>query len=399
MGGTPREDTMPVYLRSLVRARFIGVVALTACSANDVVATRAASAVAVKDMAERDPELTPTSATSISNHVAYWLLGQPYFAPSVPGIYDWVIPSSGSRITAQRLAPGYYISTVPGMSNVFHPGNKEIVMTTTARDTTPQCTVPAWFSSSTSDVLQVTTFCNDLHTGQRVDGDFETLIVGKNTMSGVSAFAVANLPSALSYTPDTARSFTTGTGAIHIDRTAVGDWNVSLGTGSSQGSIFLVSSAYELAVCTVGEWKNFGVRVRCFDQNGASVDAEFNVLQVAGGRLFDAFGSTYPFAFAWADQRTATAPYSPNPSFARSSSGGAITVTHLGVGNYRVEFQGMQNPFNDPEQVQVTPFGLVYAVCTAVRRSDSPTGRIVSVLCRDASGAPADTRFNVLLMR
>ena len=59
-------------------------------------------------------------------------------------------------------------------------------MTTAARDTTPECTVPAWFSSATSDVLQVTTFCNDMHTGQRADGDFETLIVGNNTMSGVA---------------------------------------------------------------------------------------------------------------------------------------------------------------------------------------------------------------------
>jgi hypothetical protein len=388
---------MLIHPRSFARGRLVGILALAACS-NDVVATRAPSSAAVKDMAERDPELTPPATTTTSNHIAYWLLGQPYVSLSVPGIYDWVIPSSGSRITAQRLAAGYYIATVPGMSDVFHPGNKEIVMTTASRDTTPQCTVPAWVSSATSDVLQVTTFCNDMHTGQRADGEFETLIVGNNTMSGVSAFAVANLPSALSYTPDTARSFTTGAGAIHIDRNAIGDWNVSLGTGSAQGSIFLVSSAYELAVCTVGEWKNFGIRVRCFDQIGAPVDAQFNVLQVAGGRFSNQFGSMYPFAFAWADQRQATAPYTPNPSFSRSS-GGAITATRLGVGNYQVEFQGLQNPLNDPEQVQVTPFGVFYAVCTAVRRSDSATGRIVSVLCRDAQGTPMDTRFNILLMR
>ena len=151
---------------------------------------------------------------------------------------------------------------------------------------------------------------------------------------------------------------------------------MSLGTGSSQGSIFLVSSAYELAACTVGEWKNFGVRVRCFDQSGASVDAEFNVLQVAGGRFSNSFGVCVPIRVCLGGSASATAPYSPNPSFARSSSGGPITVTRVGVGNYRVEFQGMQNPFNDPEQVQVTPFGLFYAVCTAVRRNDSATGRI-----------------------
>lgn len=390
----PRRFLKPSRSRFLRASLSAIVVALAACSAADVVATnpRAASV----------NESAPTASAStspISNHLAFWFLGRS------PGIFNFWAPGFGASITVQRLMAGYYSTTIQAMSDVYHPGNKEIVMTTTYGANTVQCAVPAWGSSASEDVLWLTTFCDDMVTRQQVDAQLATLIVGNNSMSGTSAFAQADQYWSASYTPDTARSFTTGAGGMLIQRLGVGDYYVNLGTGSPQGTTYMVNSAYELAICGVGEWKNFGVRVRCFDQNGASVDAQFYVLQVGGGRYspYD-YGAVYPFAFAWADQRAATAPYTPNTSYSRSNGiigGGAITVTRTSVGEYQVEFAGLANPLGDGETVHVTPFGLVYAQCNVTAIQDSPAGtsRLVRVQCRDPHGALIDSRFNILLLR
>jgi hypothetical protein len=343
----------------------------------------------------------------VSDHFAYWTYGQPY-AGLPTGVYNIVAPIRFPvPIVTRRIMAGYYASQIAAMSDVRHPGNKEIVMTTTYGATASQCTVPAWGSSASGeDSLWVTTFCVAMPSVDRVDGQFGTLVVGNNSMSGASAFAIADQPWAASYTPDTTRSFTTGTGAMSIQRIGVGDYYVNLGTGSPQGSTYLVNSAYEGVVCGIGEWKNFGVRVRCFDQTGASVDAQYYVLQVAGGQYSkNPYGAVYPYAFAWADQRSATVPYTPNSSYARSSVGGTstgpITVTRTSVGDYQVEFGGFGNPQEDTENVQLTPFGFTYATCTllSVTNSAGGTSRVVRVQCRDQHGALTDSRFNVLVLR
>jgi len=164
---------------------------------------------------------------------------------------------------------------------------------------------------------------------------------------------------------------------------------VTLGTGSPQGSTYLVSSFEERVVCTIAEWKNFGARVRCFERTGALVDARFKILQVATGR------ESFPFAFAWADQRSLGTPYTPNPNF----SHGTVVATRLSVGDYEIEFAGMASPPRRPENLQVSAFSTTYSACTIVDRNNSPIGRLVRVQCRDAAGRLADSRFNILLLR
>ena len=390
---TKRRSITLTRLRVPRAALALTVVAFAACSADNVVPTDPPA-----NPKHDAPALaTADSSLTISNHLAFWFLSRN------PGIYNFVAPMWGASISPQRLSAGYYSTTINGMSDYYHPGNKEIVMTTTYGSKTVQCAVPAWGSSTSVDQLWVTNFCDDMVTKQQVDAEFATLIVGNRSMSGTSAFAVADQFWSASYTPDTARSFTTGTGSMLIQRIGVGDYYVSLGTGSPQGTTYMVNSAYELAICGVGEWKNFGVRVRCYDENGASVDAQFYVLQVGGGRyLLDPYGVTAPYAFAWADQRSATVPYTPNTSYSRSGPrGGPITVTRTSVGDYQVEFVGLEDPFGDPQTVHVTPFGLTYAQCNVTGIQDSPAGtsELVRVKCYDQHGALIDSRFNVLLLR
>jgi hypothetical protein len=346
-------------------------------------------------VATTSPTLS-TSVAPISNHLAFWFQGWG------PGIYNWAGPTTGISINVQRILMGSYFTRVLGMSDVFHPGSKEIVMNTVYGSTTVQC-AQGWGSSFDADTMWVTTFCYNGVTQQDADAFYSTLVVGNNTMSGTSAFAVADRPWAASYTPDPARSFTTGTGSLLVQRIGVGDYYVNLGTGSPKGTTYLVNSVVNGAVCGIAEWKSFGIRVRCFTVDGLLSDVvNFNVLQVGGGRYsLDPYGAVYPWAFVWANQLSASSTYTPNASYARTWNGGAITVTRASVGDYTVDIGGIQNPYGDSENIQVTPFGLTYATCTVVGISDAPAGasRRVRVQCRNQQGALIDSRFTLLLLR
>ena len=337
----------------------------------------------------------PSALPVISNHFAFYRL----FNPTQPSILEFEGPSLGSPPLLARLGVGNYSVAVPLMSDVFHPGEKEVVMVTTYGVTTANCMVD-WVSLTTQDALGVANRCADVATGARSDVEFSVLAVGKNSVGGTTAFARDLTPTVASLVPDTALSFTTGTGAMVINRTATGVWNVRLGTGNPAGSTFMVSSQREGVLCGLGAFTNAGVRVRCFQRGGSAIDAPFSVLQLSGGRYLptDHNGVTVPAAFAWADKPAATAPYTPNANFSHSDRG-AITVIHSGTGDYQVVFDAFENPFNDAETVQVTSFGSSYAACSVVSRTDAGAARNVRVQCRNPSGALVNSRFTIALLR
>ena len=371
--------------------------AVTAC-------TEDATPTAPRDIGSRPiagaaaPDVAPTDALPIiSNHFAFYRL----FNPTQPSILEFEGPSIFSPPLVARLGTGNYSVSVPLMSDVSHPGEKEVVTVTTYGITTASCMVD-WVSLSAQDALGVVDVCDDISTGARSDVEFSVLVVGKNSVGGTTAFARDLSPTVASLVPDPATSFTTGTGAMVINRTAVGVWNVRLGTGNPQGSTFLVSTPREGVLCGLGAFTNAGVRVRCFQRGGAAVDAPFAVLQLSGGRYVpgDHSGATVPAAFAFADKPAATAPYTPNTNFSHSDRG-AITVIRSGTGDYQVVFDGFQNPFGDPETVQVTPFGSSYAACSVVSRTDAGAGtsRNVRVQCRNPGGALVNSRFTIAMLR
>jgi len=378
-----------------IRVSLIGLVAAAAACANDVTPTMP-NEIGVPQTTSALNVTSPSISAAISNHFAFYHL----FNPTQPGILEFAGPSIFSQPLVQRLGTGNYSVSVPLMSDVFHPGEKEVVVATTYGSTTATCMVD-WVSLHAQDALGVVNFCDDISTGARTDVEFSVLAVGKNSVGGTTAFARDLTPTVVSLVPDTAFSFTTGTGAMIINRTAVGVWNVRLGTGNPQGSTFLVSSQREGVVCGLGAFTNAGARVRCFQRGGSPVDAPFSVVQLSGGRFgADHSGATVPAAFAWADKAGATAPYTPNANFSHSDRG-AITVIRSSVGDYQVVFDGFQNPLGDPETVQVTPFGSSYAACSVVSRTDTGPGtaRNVRVQCRNPSGALVNSRFTIAMLR
>ena len=357
--------------------------ALAACAPDTIVTSSAG--VGAANVGPHAPayDVTPT----LSTHFAFFFNARPTSLFQVA--LDVVTPNQFSELTkTTKVDVGQFNSVVPSMGDVGNPGNKEMVMITTYGAATAQCTSDAW--SSLSDELQVGIKCNDMLTGQPADVPQAVLIVGNNSLGTPSAFTIANQPTAASYVPDTAVSYTSGTGAMLIQRIGTGDWYVNVGTGSPQGSTYLVNSFDARVVCTIAEWKNFGIRARCFDRTGALVDAPFKVLQIGAGR------TGFPFAFAWADQRSLTTTYVPNPSASRGTS---ITSTRISAGTYDVAFAGFATHDTLPENVQLTAFSGAYSACAVVSKGDSGTSRVVRVECRDSFGRPADSRFNIFLTR
>src|SRR5262249_10333826 len=134
-----------------------------------------------------------------------------------------------------------------------------------------------------------------------------------------------------------------------------------------------------------------GLEVKCYGRNGAPADGTFYTAQIAGGRPGQRFG------FAFANDRQASS-YTPLSTTAFNSSGGAITATRSSVGQYRIDFGGLQKASGHAENVQVTGIGTALVTCNVVGWSNSSDGLEVSVECRDGAGNLVDSRYEVMVI-
>jgi hypothetical protein len=101
-------------------------------------------------------------------------------------------------------------------------------------------------------------------------------------------------------------------------------------------------------------------------------------------------------AYLWADQPQA-ASYSPSATYLSAAAAGA-TITRTGPGRYRVSpgsFLGAAASGDGSRgTVHVTAYGGAPVSCQVVSWST-----VVNVACFDRAGAPADSRFSLLLVR
>ena len=97
--------------------------------------------------------------------------------------------------------------------------------------------------------------------------------------------------------------------------------------------------------------------------------------------------------WVWADEANAVSAYAPPPASSYNSTGGAIAVAPLGVGEYEVSFARLYD--GDPSNVQVSGFQ-TSGYCTSA--GWTPSGKTLNayVDCFDASGAPANATFTLL---
>lgn len=100
--------------------------------------------------------------------------------------------------------------------------------------------------------------------------------------------------------------------------------------------------------------------------------------------------------FAWAHNPT-SASYSPSATYAHNSSGGAVTATRSGAGQYRVTFDGLGGNGTAGGNVQVTAYGPGTEACKVYWWSSGSADFSADVRCFQPSGAPVDARYTILV--
>ncbi len=270
----------------------------------------------------------------------------------------------------------------------------ETVIVSTFKTLLRTCGLSDW--NDNGPTLDVNVRCTDLG-GTFADAEFNVLVVGRGTLSGPSGFVRATSLAA-DYAPDLRWAWNSADAPMRL--TLSGSSRiVNFGANSGQGSGY---QATILNPTTPGVCAPFGftanstfASMRCFGGSGFTEDRFFTMLMVQGGRASKA-GARYGFA---AVETPTSAQYQPAASVARSSSGGAITVTRLALGQWRVRFAGLAAAGGAiAEAAFVTSLGQPYGAC--VVDSFGPTGADLDVVvrCVDRFGAAVDHMFSVLVI-
>lgn len=107
------------------------------------------------------------------------------------------------------------------------------------------------------------------------------------------------------------------------------------------------------------------------------------------------------FAFAWANDPTGTAAYTPSTMYAFNATGGPISITRTNSGRYAVTFGRLgKMTSTDLETIMVSAYGSSLTTRCAVGNwgTVNTIDLVVNIACVDASSAYVDSRFSILFV-
>jgi hypothetical protein len=291
-------------------------------------------------------------------------------------------------VTKPDTTTGRYVATFPHLSGYL--GSRSTVHVSgyyNADDVTYCKPASAYLVSDKVEVR-----CFKVSTGAPANAGFTVLVT--RSYSDL-AFAYAHLDTATSsYSPSSKGSWNPA-GTSTVVRSGVGQYRVTFNNLGSQlppnvyGHVQVNAVGTSNAYCNAYNWGTDGtpnvyVDVRCYaTPTGAPVDRKFTALFVL---------PSDHLAYAWADKPT-TASYSPFAYYSSNPARGPINIARLGVGRYTVDWPYVDRELLNEGNVHVTAFG-GNAVCKIASRL---TLTSVLVQCFAPNGAPADSRYSVLL--
>jgi hypothetical protein len=300
--------------------------------------------------------------------------------------------STGGVVTITRSSAGKYSVRFGGLG-VYYGGTVNV----TAHGAGPeQCKVGNWSPSLADMVVAVN--CFDA-AGAAADSTFVATFT-RPLWSDRFAHLWSNSASPalnVAYTPSTTYQFNSEGGNATVTRTAVGAYSVKLpGQGGAGGTVKVTAYGSSSDTCKVTTWYSLGadevIGVVCQDAAGAPADEQFTLtFHGETGILGIATDSGYERGYVWANNAS-SASYTPSLSYQYNSDGNTNTATRSAVGVYQVQFPGLGGFIFGRGHAQVTTYGAGTARCKVQSWSASAN---VNVLCFDATGAPADSRFNV----
>jgi hypothetical protein len=299
--------------------------------------------------------------------------------------------STGGPITITRSGNGAYAVRFVGLGRA--DGQRENVQVTSYLEMS-YCGIGSWQTVGADLVVNVLCFSP---AGMAMDSRYTVLVTGARTLASRTGFALADQPSAISYRPTSRHS--SASGDVAIARSAAGTYqvsfaNLSRGPGSGPETVMVTQVGSGSNRCFVLNWNysGFTANIRCTDRAGALTDAQFSILVMERGRAGQRTG------FLWANE-PASADYTPDNVYSHNSAGLVINARRTGPGVYQVSWDGLiKGP--GTETVLVTAYGAADRFCrTSFWGMASATTFQVTVACFDPTGAPADSRFDVITVQ
>ncbi|NMO20914.1 trypsin-like serine protease [Pyxidicoccus fallax] len=291
--------------------------------------------------------------------------------------------STGGTNTITRTAAGSYRVEMPGLGQ--NNGNVQVTAYGGAGN---RCKVSSWGPIGTT--LNVYISCFTL-AGAAVDSYF----VAQYYRAGAGnpeqgAYLWADQPFAASYTPSRYYSYNSRGGTNTVTRIGVGAYQANLpGFTLIGGNVQVTAYSYGSQHCKVASWGTNVVDVRCFDTAGNPADTYWTL------RYTDHHVATngQRGAYAWLSDST-SATSTPNSWYQWNALGTPLTASRWGTGSYTIHIPIIES--YDKTSAMVTAYGYTNTACEVSSwYSGSAGGTDVNVLCRNATGALADSLFTM----
>jgi Big-like domain-containing protein len=312
--------------------------------------------------------------------------------------------SSGGTVAVTRASAGVYAVRFAGLGRTS--GQRDNVQTTGYGGAAGIfCKLGGWQSSGSDLVADVHCFTP---AGAPADSKFTVLLSGARSYIPTSRLGFALVPE---FSGGAINLDTSGTTRNNSSRTIVEVGHSGVGVfpmnfpglgrvaGPQQGpetlQVTAVGPGPERCRIDAVDVSVYGLEVGCTTTGGVPADTRFSVLLLQRGRP----APTYRFGYAYADNPTSTVDYEPNPGFWRNNSGLSITARRVGTGQYRVVFLGQAKAPGATETILLTAFP-DDRICTTTSWANSGVSDLaVTLSCFDPSGAPANARFNILMIQ
>ena len=318
-----------------------------------------------------DSSFTVQAVSNINDrNIAFAWASQPSTASYTPNSSYSFDPYGG--ITVTRSGTGVYQVAFAG------PGGAGGTAQVNTYAGNAICNSAGWSGSLTVNVS-----CFD-PSGNPVDALYVVEVVPPTVAPSPLGYALADNPTAASYTPAAATAYNSTGQPVRIIRNSTGSYLAifaAMNAGAVIGGWVHATANQSSAICNVQSWSGgagstFQAGVGCWDVHGNAIDTQFEVLALPPSG----------YAYAWIDDTAGdvSQSYSVNPG------GQPVTATHVGTGIYTVTFPGSG----------IGPGWAAHAIAYGSNASwckvGSWGGNSVSVLCFNSAGTAVDASFTVL---